>query len=413
VIAKVSKGYTAVAVVFLNTVLVFVLLNLTLVVYGLFDSEAVAAPPQAIPDSVPLEVYGLGGLQNDLDSLQQVYYYREESEMIWLLLETWNLDRVCDDAARFREGPYQGRYVNVDPAGFRLVDPQAPWPPADDAFNIFVLGGSTTFGYGESDNLTIPSYLQNDLRQALQTDQIAVYNFGRAFYFSLQERWLFESLIADGFVPDLAVFIDGLNDFFLWDGQPANYNACTPPLTPGRRIGNTLTCQPDEYCLPVQRFAYNFLDTEEELVVIEEELPPSDDAPPPDDEAINREVIQRWLENKQRIEDVAAEQGIAVSFVMQPVPAYAYDLSYHVFIEDPATYAENERTHWGYALWEDRFNDPSATWTDNVLNLTRIGEDNQGPIYVDTVHYTFGFMDEIAQAMTDWLIEQSLIAVDR
>jgi hypothetical protein len=50
----------------------------------------------------------------------------------------------------------------------------------------FVFGGSTTFGYGESDNLTIPSNLQYYLREAFQTDQSAVYNFGRAFYFSSQ-----------------------------------------------------------------------------------------------------------------------------------------------------------------------------------------------------------------------------------
>ena len=47
-----------------------------------------------------------------------------------------------------------------------------------------------------------------------------MYNFGRAFYFSSQERILFEQLLLDGHRPATAVFLDGLNDFYFASGQP-------------------------------------------------------------------------------------------------------------------------------------------------------------------------------------------------
>jgi len=45
-------------------------------------------------------------------------------------------------------------------------------------------------------------------------DNVVVYNFGRAGYYSTQERILFEYFVAKGVKPDVAIFLDGLNDFF-------------------------------------------------------------------------------------------------------------------------------------------------------------------------------------------------------
>src|SRR6185369_12207002 len=101
--------------------------------------------------------------------------------------------------------------VTVDPAGFRAGRDQRPWPPDPARFNVFVFGGSTTFGYGVADGDTIASQLQPLL--ARHGRDVAVYNFGRGYYYSTQERILYEQLLAGGFVPALAVFIDGLNDF--------------------------------------------------------------------------------------------------------------------------------------------------------------------------------------------------------
>ena len=43
-----------------------------------------------------------------------------------------------------------------------------------------------------------------------------------AHYFSTQERILFEQLLVAGYVPDIAIFVDGLNEFTHADGLPAH-----------------------------------------------------------------------------------------------------------------------------------------------------------------------------------------------
>lgn len=398
------RYYTNAAILITNTLLLCACCNLALLAYGLVDSDRFSPPPPTIANSVPLEVFSLGALRYPFDNLQTVYYFRDDADIIWLLLETWNLTRICDPVTLFREGAYEGRFVNIHPAGFRYSDAQGTWEPSPNAHNVFVFGGSTTFGYGESDNLTIPSHLQGYLREIMQSDQVFVYNFGRAFYFSYQERLLFENLINQGIRPSLAIFIDGLNEFYNWDGQPADYSRCVKPDTVLDRLGYALSCQSSGLCLPAQVAADKLGDRLRQSVT-PTPLFTQPTPPPGDDETTNQAIVDRWLENKGSIEQIATQYGIPTLFVMQPVPAYGYDLQNHLFVSDLADLGISARPHWGYQLWEARYADPTATWTKNVLNLTRLGEDNTGAIYLDGVHYTAGFMDEIAQAIAQYIGE--------
>ena len=80
-----------------------------------------------------------------------------------------------------------------------------------------MFGGSTAFGIGVPDDQTVASHLQTQLGTARDGREVRVYNFGRGAYYSSQERALFERLIVAGYVPNLAIFLDGLNDFFFYD----------------------------------------------------------------------------------------------------------------------------------------------------------------------------------------------------
>jgi hypothetical protein len=86
-----------------------------------------------------------------------------------------------------------------------------------------------------------------------------------------------------------------------------------------------------------------------------------------------------------------------------------YDLQYHLFIDSVEELGSTARPHWGYPIWNEMYDDPDAAWIDNVINLTRLGEDNQGPIYVDSVHYAFDFMNEIGLAISAWLVANDLV----
>ena len=275
-------------------------------------------------------------------------------------------------------------------------------------YNIFVFGNSIVFGYGQPDNLTIASYVQYYLRQDVGTENIAVYNFGRAVYFSDLERRLFESLISDGYVPDAALFIDGLTEFTLWHGRTDQFR-CRQEPSFTKRLGDTLRCKANEICLPAQEVAEDwagFLDSDERA---ESSIAPLPDTPPLDDETTNRAVTDRWLANKTAIESVADSHDVATVFVIQPVPVYKYDLQYHLFGNTLEDFNDVVRVHYGYTLWEDLFDDPDADWTGNVVNLMAAGEDNPGPIFVDETHYSFGFSDEVGRAIADAFIEWEII----
>jgi hypothetical protein len=80
-----------------------------------------------------------------------------------LLRETWNRGYAYEPFTYFKERPFTGKYVNVDPHGFRVTKEQGPWPPDRNRDFIFLFGGSTSFAYGLPDDQTVASYLQESL----------------------------------------------------------------------------------------------------------------------------------------------------------------------------------------------------------------------------------------------------------
>lgn len=74
---------------------------------------------------------------------------------------------------------------------------------------VFLMGGSTTFGYGVDDDDTIAAYLQRQLG-----DRFAVFNFGTGAYDQVREidRLLYH--LRQGHRPDVVIFLDGVNDSF-------------------------------------------------------------------------------------------------------------------------------------------------------------------------------------------------------
>lgn len=126
--------------------------------------------------------------------------------------ETWHGQPwQYDPWVVFRERPRAGTFVNVSAEGFRAGGPgQASL--SDPVLKVFVFGGSTTFGYGVPDSWTFPAHLQAILSERYPDRQIGVFNFGRANYYSAQELALLLQLLRQGHRPDVAIFVDGLNE---------------------------------------------------------------------------------------------------------------------------------------------------------------------------------------------------------
>lgn len=95
-----------------------------------------------------------------------------------------------------------GKFLNFNENDGRKVN-----RPIKCNYNIYLYGGSTTFGYNVTDNQTIAHYLQE-----LIPNNYCVYNHGRAYYYSKQENNLLINHIEEGKKINFAFFLDGINE---------------------------------------------------------------------------------------------------------------------------------------------------------------------------------------------------------
>jgi hypothetical protein len=382
---RLAEAYVTTAIVVFNLLVIAVALNIMAIGVSFVRASLRAANPVA---------------QTSGDErLAKVYPGKTPQEINDLLGETWSRPFIYETFTEFMERPFRGRYVNVAAAGFRFSARQGPWPPDLRAFNVFVFGGSTTFGYGVADSETVPSRLQEELRRR-SGQPITIYNFGRGFYYSTQERILFEKLLAEDQRPQLVIFIDGLNDFY--------YGGDVVELTSGfkqfvvsggaRQTTATEALLNLAARLPIVRItqrivAHLFPETESPVTQAPTQAPQGEHA-----EAEARAMLDRYLANKKMIEAVAAAYNVNVAFVWQPVPTVGYDLKNHLF----AAHVYDNLASIGYGLLGN-------FGADNFLRCDGLQQDRRQPLYVDSLHYTAAFSKEVASCIADQLIAKRLL----
>ena len=117
--------------------------------------------------------------------------------------------------------PFNGQTITVGPEG-RRVTPGAECEA--DAFDVFVFGGSSMWGYGSPDWGTIPAYLQARLDTTVERP-VCVTNFGTDGYVSTQEVILLIKQLQCENIPDAVIFYDGLNDVYAGyeSGRPGTH----------------------------------------------------------------------------------------------------------------------------------------------------------------------------------------------
>ncbi len=120
--------------------------------------------------------------------------------------------------------------INIDDNGCRRS-----WTPDRPPMaTVFFFGGSDIFGSGSPDWETIPSYYA---KQFANTGVfLDVKNYGTTGYNSNQEMLQFLLLLKEGIVPDIAIFLDGVNDCMTGMWHPGIAQSHHRLLTMKRKI---------------------------------------------------------------------------------------------------------------------------------------------------------------------------------
>lgn len=121
---------------------------------------------------------------------------------------------------------HSGKYSTVI-SGVRLTNNNSKRNNCQNPTKIWMFGGSTMYGIGVPSSETIPSKLAKIMSE--NNICIKVTNYGVPYHFSKQETMHFiDKLFETDLIPDIAIFLDGFNDF----GKPSPTIRGEPVFTP-------------------------------------------------------------------------------------------------------------------------------------------------------------------------------------
>ena len=330
------------------------------IIGGYFLISSMLAKNQA-PVGHPNPIARKYGLEN----LSNVYPDMDVKEIDQLLTDAWSRTLAYETFTQFKEHSHTSKYVNIDTNGFRVIKNQGPWPLSSDYFNVFVFGGSVTFGYGARDDQTVPSYLQELLNRTL-SDRVRIYNFGRGHYYSLQEMTLYQQLLLKEFIPDMALFIDGSNDFY---------------------------------------YANNKALFSKKLETMTTRMLTPEDIPKEEKEPDIYPVADRYSASKKMIEAISSVYAVRTVFAWHPISLYKYDLSYHLFGKE--SFADHSWANPAYRYMSSFVKDHPPG--NNFIWCADIQEDSTEPLYVDRFHYTARLAKMTASCIGNNMLNRGLI----
>lgn len=378
-IHKILQGYKTLAIIGFNT--------LVLIALFLASITFFSKPPKEI-SSQDRAFY----LEGAAEPLEDVYPHMTREEVFEMLKETWERPFSYAPFVQFLEVPFKGKYVNVSSHRYRLVKNQGPWPLDKEATNIFVFGGSSTFGYGVADEETIPSHLQEILSSQMNR-KVYVYNFGQGSYYSTQERLFFERLLMEGVRPDLAVFIDGFNEFSNYLDEP-RFTILLEKI----------------FSKTIHNEGHSLFGISRVLSALPQALRRTRDLLRVEDYLLGQEkfvrIIRRYMHNKRMIEVMAATYQVSKPvFVFQPVATHEYDAEFRTY---KRPYERRRLTIKGYQVMD--LLKGELKLGDNFLWLGDIQKNIRHPVYVDSSHYSNEMSRVVAEHIARRVKEMGLVS---
>lgn len=203
--------------------------------------------------------------------------------------------------------PYRGSAITIDEDGTRHTPGTACGDPA--AYRIFMYGGSTMWGMGAPDAMTIPAYLQ--ARLGTETARpLCVVNYGELGFVSMQGVIRLMKSLQTGDVPDMVIFYDGVNDVVAADqtgqaGLHRNLGTFQQAVaTQSHQLHPLLRLLIDSYTF---QFVRGLIGGEAAAQALQRSATLADD------------VTERYLANARMVRALGAEYGFVAHFFWQPV----------------------------------------------------------------------------------------------
>lgn len=276
--------------------------------------------------------------------------------------EPWLMFKVID---------YQSKYVNVNGFERRSIPAEYINPSSTDTIDIYFFGGSTMYGYNVSDAETIPSqFMKIYQKENPGGKSVRIKNFGIPYYYSKQELILLTKLLFEGNRPDVVIFFDGLNDFYpsrmLYYDRP-HFSYAMQQAFDGKMF---------------QKANRSIIDTSDQFYI---------DPPGIDHRDYYDALYNKYVYNITHAAALCFNAGIRSYFFCQPVPFYKY------------TNRANDLI--AYKVNYDRFDhiypklEKSSESIKNFFFLGNMLEQEKGKPFVDQVHYSPAFSEQIAKKL--------------
>jgi hypothetical protein len=390
IVGRVKNIYTSTAIVVLTAVVLLAVINVLLfVVFSIKDSaSAVERPRRPKNDGRLFNSDGSpadNGKRNNYELTWFDYGSYEnipEQYAADVLDDFYDLSRlgfIYQPWVEFSEPPFSGKRVHVDRdiRGFpvrRTINPAHH--TNRPVINIFVFGGSTTFGYHVSDEHTWPSYLSQILNETSGVD-VQVTNYGHGYFNPSQEAVLLSDLLKSGHRPSLALFMDGVN-------PPGTIDV--PHFTEQIAEGYRKLQFPPSYSkqfawIPMVRLA-NFLESRLLSKVVT-----ADTMPEVDTDTYIKSAVSGFRQSRNITKAVATLYDVPTLFFLQPNPLYEYDahLMRNQFLEG------SDDKFWKRTYEQLRTDDTDIDLSGLFMNW------GSRKAFVDDSHYSPSFNKYLAQ----------------
>lgn len=281
---------------------------------------------------------------------------------------------IFDSWLSFRNADYQGTYVNIN--GYERRTIPSFTEKGKDTLTIWFFGGSTMFGFNVTDAETIPSQFAKLYGSTNNTQSLKVVNFSVPYYFSLQEYKLFSQLLDEQAAPDIAVFFDGLNDFWLYNNTYYRETYFTQKLASVFKEGVSE--------LPSNPSAIRTVKSDRPLSAGQTDT-----------------LLHQYLQVTELIKRKSAQHGIEPLFVIQPIPFYHYPNKAKDRICSKEEYPLYTTVY--PALEQRSATDSSFLFFGNLL------EQEKGLPFIDAIHYSPSFSKTIAASLLNQFTARKMV----